>query len=328
MNNNTKDSLLTADKLIKSRNFDEAKEILQEIIKIDNKSTQAFNLLGIVSVNLKEPEKANIYFKKGLESDPKNITLLKNLSLTLKMEKKYQEANKYLNTLYKLSNTSEAVIAELVNNLIIINKENEAHDLILRSLINNPESETLNLVMGNVLYELNKWKDSEKYFKKALLKNEFNFYALFRLSFYRIENKEYEKSISYLNKICNNIEKFKNHKNEFSLVYYNLGYAYDNLKKTKEAEKYYLQSYEINPNELNTLVNLSYLYFETRKLDKALEFINKAISLYPNNRILYNNLSKIYSRMGNHLKAVYYNRLGNGVVVFKTNNEYGLFEIA
>ena len=328
MNENIKDSLVSADKLIKSGNFDKAKKILQEIIKIDNKFIQAFNLLGIVSVNLKEPEEAIIYFKKGLESDPKNITLLKNLCLTLKKEKKYQEANKYLNTLYKLSDTSEEVIAELVNNLILINKKDEAHDLILRSLNNNPESETLNLVMGNVLYESNKWEDSEKYFKKALLKNEFNFYALFRLSFYRIKDGEYEKSISYLNKICNNLERFRNHKNEFSLVYYNLGYSYDKLKKTKEAEKYYLQSYKINPNELNNLVNLSYLYFETRKLDRALEFINKAISLYPNNRKLYNNLSKIYSRMGNHLKAVYYNRLGNGVVVFKTNNEYGLFEIA
>ena len=34
-----------------------------------------------------------------------------------------------------------------------------------------------------------------------------------------------------------------------------------------------------------------------------------------------------YSQIGDHEKSVYYNRLGNGVVIFKSDAESGLFEI-
>ena len=141
---------------------------------------------------------------------------------------------------------------------------------------------------------------------------------------YSLNNEKYNESISYLEKITNNIEKYQNYNQQFYLIYYNIGLSYENLREFDKAEKYYLNAYQLNQNDINILVNLSSTY-RKKEFDKAIEFLNKAITLNPKNRVLYNNLGIIYSEIGNHKQSVYYNRLGNGVVILKSENEHGFY---
>jgi len=320
--------LLKAEDLFRSGDYINAKKILETFLRQNKESVQLYNLLGLISIKQNLRDEANDHFKKGLSIDPENISLLKNLSLNLKSQKKFIEANKCLKTLYRLSNESETIVAELTDNLLLLNKKNEAYEFIKNSLNKNNNSELLNITMANTLFHIGKEKKSINFFKKTLAINQFNFQALFTLSYLKIKSEDYKKAIFYLEKIIINKEKYEPYKGKFSIIYYNLGYAYNKLKKIKEAEKYYLLSLDLNPNELSALVDLSNIYLENNYLDKAIDFINKAIDLYPDNRNLYNNLSQIYSQMGNHPKAVYYRRLGSGVIVFKSKNEYGLFELS
>tara|TARA_B100001540_G_scaffold143315_1_gene127177 strand:+ start:5930 stop:6919 length:990 start_codon:yes stop_codon:yes gene_type:complete len=328
MNKLIDDKFLLANKYFHKNQIDLAVKECQDILNDEPDYIQALNLMALIGLKSENYDLADSYFKKCLNIDNKNILVIKNYCVSLKKQQKLKDANKFLLRLYELTNASPDVTFELANNLLLTNNKEYALDIVKNALKNNTDSDLLNATMGNVLHELKQFEESEKYYKKAYLTNKDNFQILFRLGYYSLNNKKYHQSIDYFERIVKNIEKFQNFSQLHHLVYYNIGLSYENLSEFDQAEKYYLTAYELNQNDTNTLVNLSSVYNEKGEFSKAIELINKAISLNPENRTLYSNLGKIYYKMGDHRKYLYYNRLGNGVVILETDAESGLFKIS
>ncbi len=327
MSKSIEQKFLTANRYFKENKTDLAKNECEEILNKKPNHIQSLNLMAVINLKSENYKLADNYFKKCMDIEGNNIPIIKNYCISLKQQNKIDEVNHLLLLLYKLTKAAPEVTFELANNLILINKKEDAFNIVNKALQNDHESALLNTSMGNVLYEMGKHKESEEYYKKAYTINDHDFQILFRLGYYSLNNEKYNESISYLEKITNNIEKYQNYNQQFYLIYYNIGLSYENLREFDKAEKYYLNAYQLNQNDINILVNLSSTYREKKEFDKAIEFLNKAITLNPKNRVLYNNLGIIYSEIGNHKQSVYYNRLGNGVVILKSENEHGLFEI-
>ena len=75
------------------------------------------------------------------------------------------------------------------------------------------------------------------------------------MGYFSLNNKKYNESISYLEKIINNKERYQNYSQQFYIIYYNIGLAYEKLEEFDHAEKHYLTAFQLNQSDINILVN-------------------------------------------------------------------------
>jgi len=86
---------------------------------------------------------------------------------------------------------------------------------------------------------------------------------------------EYEKSIKYFTRIIDIDPKDYR-------AYYNLGIAYFNLNRIKEALETYKIAISIKPDYKHCYYNIGLIYEATGKLEKALEAYEKTLGIDPN----------------------------------------------
>ena len=65
----------------------------------------------------------------------------------------------------------------------------------------------------------------------------------------------------------------------------NLGAAYESLNNFFEAEKYYLQCFNFNQEEIVFINNLANIFLKQRKFDKAIELFKKSLKIQPQKKI-------------------------------------------
>lgn len=77
-----------------------------------------------------------------------------------------------------------------------------------------------------------------------------------------------------------------------------LGVAYENSGKLKEAEKEYLESHRLNNNFCEPVFNLGNIYFKMSSYDKAEEWFLRALKICVSKGDVYNNLAYLYLKLG------------------------------
>ncbi len=80
--------------------------------------------------------------------------------------------------------------------------------------------------------------------------------------------------------------------------HYNLGLSLYNLKLNDSAEKEFLLTLELNPNNALAIGNLSQIYSGKNEFRKAIYYYNKLIEIEPSNPEHYYNLALCYSDLG------------------------------
>lgn len=124
---------------------------------------------------------------------------------------------------------------------------------------------------------------------KQLIKNtvdEYNKYIrifqLLNFSSLAYDNKDYTSVINYnleIIKLYGDIDnvKDKNHINNYSGAFYNIGVVKYELKMYYEAIEYFNKSVKINPYFSNAYVYIGMVYYQLEKYEKALNNYNKSI---------------------------------------------------
>ena len=79
----------------------------------------------------------------------------------------------------------------------------------------------------------------------------------------------------------------------------NLGAAYESLNNFFEAEKYYLQCFNFNQEEIVFINNLANIFLKQRKFDKAIELFKKSLKIQPQKKINKNLKIFIQINIGN-----------------------------
>ena len=148
--------------------FSESEKLLKKIIRIDKSHFKAYRALGDIYFNLNKVEKASKFLNLARKLIPHDPVLL-NLLGALEMKKgNYKNSEKYF--LASIKNKKDYRSA--FNNLAALyqktGKINKSLIIFNELLLKFPRDPNLLNNIGNVLIDLNRYKDAIKYLKKAI----------------------------------------------------------------------------------------------------------------------------------------------------------------
>lgn len=149
------------------------------------------------------------------------------------------------------------------------------------------------------------------------------FLFLFLLVFFGILNLQQNH---YWDNTVNFYERTLKHNPESARIHDNLGLAYKNQKRYKEAIEQFLKALEINPEYTKAYNNLGLTYSEMEEFDQAINYYNKAIEAKPDSPVAYSNLGNVYQETGDKDKALelYEKALELGPDYYKGYNNKGI----
>ncbi|RPH05634.1 MAG: hypothetical protein CBC53_004710 [Alphaproteobacteria bacterium TMED93] len=253
-------------------------------------------------------------FSKYLKKDNNNIftklitpkkgisEALYNLAYTLYSQNMYE-------TSLALAQTSLYIDPEnhLVKYLISMNlKSLDKKMLAIEHMKNIPSNSYIN---WNVLINISElYIDLQQYsfaldylhrLEKGYEEKTEIFYKLGEL--YHIQ-KDYKNATKYFSEAISSLKVVEN---RHWYLYYSRGMAYERSNKWNLAEKDFLYSIELSPEQPLTLNYLGYSWIDSGKnIDAAKDLISKAVKLRPDDGYFVDSLGWAYYRMGEYEKSV------------------------
>jgi len=258
----------------------EAKIIYEEILKKSSNNFEAINLLGIISLQLKDYYQAIKLIEKAININPHHHSLYNNLGAVYKELREYPNAIKNYKKAIELNNS----YAEAYNNLGVVlkqtNQYEEAYKNYKKSIElkkNYPEAYNN---LGNLYVAMIKYKDAIKNYKKAIELNNSYAEAYNNLGVALQQTNQYEEA--YKNYTKANILDPNNPK-----IYNNIGLLYKGLKLHDEAILNFNKAIELEKNYYEAYINRADTYYLHAKYLLAIQDWEKLIELNPKDRILY-----------------------------------------
>ena len=148
-------------------------------------------------------------------------------------------------------------------------------------------------------FQLSYWKNDMTLFGHAVKVNDNNLVAHNNLAFAMANNGYAKDAIKHYRKALG-LEKLRHE------VYFNIGMAFQSLKKYEEAIYNYKASLSVNPDYLNAALNLGAVFLLQQKYDEASECFNNVLRINPNQAGAHNNLGIIMIRQNNLAGAKYH----------------------
>ena len=112
----------------------------------------------------------------------------------------------------------------------------------------------------------------------------------------------YEKALDYYNSVIDEIDEPSN--KDWN-IFYSRGITNERLKNWDKADKDFLMSLKLNPNEPYVLNYLGYSWLERKiNIDKALELLSLAANLEPNDAYIIDSLGWAHFLSGNFSKSI------------------------
>lgn len=284
--------------LSRTKNYDEASKVFNELVYLDYKNPNYHYELGLVLEQLKDStamnrfrsafdldkthqkaiykiakyflqkrkhEAVDSYTDKGLESYPNNLELISLKAQNYYWKQDYKEAVNWFERLLELGETSEFIYEKLSLCYYQLNNVEKALENRLFALKYNPNDASMRYVIGTYYLDLNDFKNAEKYINQALLLLDQPLDAEYmKLATVLNRQEKYIESISALNKAIN-----ENPSNEL---------AYLHLAITKES--YYadydakIKAYEDIKNKFPKSMILKFVDAQISKL-KEEKFIKE-----------------------------------------------------
>lgn len=182
---------------------------------------------------------------------------------------------------------------------ISLNKFKDAEESFRKAIKLKPDFFQAQMNLANTIKELNKLRESEEIYKKVLkLKPNYE-KAYFNLGSLQQELGRFKEAEENLNKA---IEL----KPDFFQAYMNLGSVLKNLYKFNEAENIYKKAIELRPNYEKAYNNLGIVQVDNVKLKEAEENFRKAINLNLNIKESYINLDLVLKQK--KLLSIFYKK--------------------
>jgi len=149
------------------------------------------------------------------------------------------------------------------------------------------------------LHKKGQLKEAENLYKSILKSSSSNFEVIHLLGIIKIQLKQFEDAIVWLNKA---ISINPNNHSAFN----NLGVCYKELKKYPEALNNFKKAVKIKPDYAEAYNNLAIVYKSLENYEEAINSYNKAIKLKPNYAEAHNNLGLVFLKLKNLEEAKKY----------------------
>jgi tetratricopeptide (TPR) repeat protein len=257
------------------KNYDKSKNLYEEILKINPKSSNIYGNLGVIYKIKGDINTAIKYYVTAINLNPKNTLVYNNLGNALKEIKNYKMAIKVYTDALKINPKDFNMFNNLGMVFELIGDSNRAIEAYKQAVkINSKYAKAINNI-GVVLYKQKRYKESAQIFEIAL-QSDSNYNEVYsnKGAAYN-KAKDYDKAIESL-EIA--IKRMPNHGG----AYTNLGNVYNKLHDYKMAAKMHEKSIALEPNGSNAYSNVGTSYKYLGLSDKAITSYKKAIELDPN----------------------------------------------
>ena len=263
------------------------------------KNIDLYKKIEAAKINLKagNPLEANKIFQELLKTNNDSLELLYEYGLFCKNLKNYHLAKRVFLTLirkFPSSINSYILLAELLR---MENKFNDAEKVLQKALKINPKHGDLFYNLALLYFALRNFDNALIYIDKAIQLSSNNYiYQLLKSEIY-INNYNFDKAINILNGLKNNKNVQKDH-NKYIRNYILLANAYIKKREYEEAENILIKLIKKHKRLELAYLNLSILYRDKNQLSKGIEILKKGINLSPNYMPFYTNLACFYRNSG------------------------------
>lgn len=174
-----------------------AEKIFKKVLKLDPDNATAHKDLGVIYLNQRLFDYAADEFNTALELAPDSFDIVFEYANYLYAISKFEEADEYYK---KALDIQDDVVAKSLSaiNKLELNQLDEAEALITSALEEQPEHEYIQFLSGRVFYSLKKFEEAKIYLIKSLEQNpDKETKNLLALTYYELG--EYEKAVNIFN---------------------------------------------------------------------------------------------------------------------------------
>jgi len=222
---------------------DVAKELYNQVLKIDPNHSQALKNIAIIFINLKDFQKAKECYEKVVEIDPNSTDAYYNLGLIFKELKEYQKAK----SCYEKADNIQPNNTIIQTNLGIIfndlGENKKAKECYEKAIKINPDNGKAHYNLGAIYKDSGELQKAKICFKKAIEINPNEQEAHNSLGVIFQELGEYQRA-----KDC--YEKAIEIKPNYGDVYYNFGQLLHERGEYHLAENYFKKAIQIKPSDI------------------------------------------------------------------------------
>ncbi|MBS1714790.1 MAG: tetratricopeptide repeat protein [Armatimonadetes bacterium] len=252
--------------------------------------------LGYIHMQEGRYEDAVAPYRAAQKADPSDTVTMTNLAVCLDKAGRKDEAYEA----YRALNAAKPGNATVLNKLGLLSLDrNDAAGAVAYLEEADKASPNDKVIVGNLASAYMKAKETDKgiatYDRLVALEpdRETLVAALSWLGFAAVQNKQYDKSIGYL-------ERARELRENDLEVLNNLANAYANVTppQTEKAAAAYRQMVASDPNLYEPWYNLGVLYLKQEDADRAIEANQQALKRKPGEPFASNNLGRAYEMKG------------------------------
>ncbi|PCI32933.1 MAG: PEP-CTERM system TPR-repeat protein PrsT [Alphaproteobacteria bacterium] len=312
-------------------NLDEARENLQQYLKLERNDIGAMRLLGALELQAGDPMAANVVLSEAARNQPNNPTILTMLGLVYLELGNVDKANYYLESVIKLLPESSEGLTNLARGRMAAGAIGAAIESLLKAEQHNLNSVEVKLLLAKAYQQskqydkavaiIGKLKDREpdnpyllnlygtaiglagdhglarKSYLRALKIDKDNLTSLIHLSRMDVIENNSDKALTKLRDRLKGIPD--NH-----VLMLELGNTYKILKDGENALFWYKKAYSINGNDFATLNKLVEGYLMTKNIKAALTATTDYLDRFPRHSKAYSLQGKLYERANEAVNAI------------------------
>jgi tetratricopeptide (TPR) repeat protein len=232
-----------------SGNFAAAEIICDALLANDEKNADALHLLGLISANSGNRDRAEALLSAASNTQPGNPILLLNLANIQSQLGKMVEASENFNRALSI-NPNHAGACNGLANIQMVKGEFEAAELNFRRAIAiDPRHSAALYNLGNLLYDARRYEEAVECFKSAIILQPGLNSAYNNIGLALVELGRHAEAIEYYRKAIRNDPSFAD-------AYTHLGIALVAIRKCDEGVQAYQQALTIDPNSVDANWNL------------------------------------------------------------------------
>lgn len=357
---NTMVMLAIADARIQSRDFDGARQQLEEVLKSDPKNVQALLLKAKIHMTISEAATGAIRsegvrksidtFNEARRIEPKNLEALKGIAAAYFVQQDVDKIIQAYRDIVDVNPKDTHAMLVLANILAKTGHEQEALTLFEKIVEQRRAFINGYIYLGQLYDKLGRENDAIETFKKALLIEPRNEHLLkgfdlllgkaargkpqgFALSQYQQFAKEYPYSSEIQRLYADQLLAAKDYnaalaqyKRVLELDGENLeaiiasGNIHLERRNYDEATKYFSKAVDINPDKVEVYDAIAMSFVGQKEPVKAVEMYRKAIKLNPKIDRLYLSLASVYDQSGKPQDAI--QALKDGIAALGDKSEF------
>ncbi|MFN7999115.1 MAG: tetratricopeptide repeat protein [Bryobacteraceae bacterium] len=272
---------------------------LHRIVVEEPKSAKAWNALGVVLQNLKEPNEAIEAFQNAVRLNPQYGEASFNLAQALLLQSRYSASIGYVRRALEFKPPTpvrDRLLRVLASAYAGDNRFAEACEVLRQVIEANPDSAADHFSLGSCLAHQAFFERAAEEYKEAARLEPGNDQALLEWGKALIQANRFESAVPLLGEYVRRVpENFEGQ--------YMLGRAYKNLGKWSEAAPPLRKAVELNPANYEPRYFLGFVMARSGDLAGAIRQLNEAKKLKPDAAEVRYELALALKQQGENEKA-------------------------